>query len=165
MIEREITLRDAVPEDAEFLARLYCDVRSQETGAWGWPPEQQELFLRMQFDAQWRSYRAGFPDATDRIICLGTAAIGRILTAQNPTTTRLIDIALLGVYRNRGIGTTLLRQLLQECERQGSALRLQVLQGNPAIRLYQRLGFVQASADPMYAQMEWTAPSRLLEGF
>ena len=79
---------------------------------------------------------------------------------QNATTTRLIDIALLGVYRNRGIGTMLLRQVLQECERQGRALRLQVLQGNRAIRLYQRLGFVQASADPMYAQMEWTAPSR-----
>jgi len=55
--------------------------------------------------------------------------------------------------------------VLQECERQGRALRLQVLQGNRAIRLYQRLGFVQASADPMYAQMEWTAPSRLLERF
>jgi GNAT superfamily N-acetyltransferase len=119
----------------------------------------------MQFDAQCRSYRAGFPDATDRIICLDGAAIGRILIAQNATTTRLIDIALLEVYRNRGIGTVLLRQLLQECEMQGRALRLQVLQGNRAIRFYQRLGFVQASADPMYAQMEWTAPSRLLERF
>lgn len=165
MVEREITLRDAVPEDAEFLARLYCDVRSQETGAWGWPPEQQELFLRMQFDAQCRSYRAGFPDATDRIICLDTAAIGRILIARNATTTHLIDIALLGLHRNRGIGTMLLHQLLQECERQGHALRLQVLQGNRAIRLYQRLGFVQASADLMYVQMEWTAPSRVLGRF
>jgi len=107
-----------------------------------------------------RLFAAGDQDATDRIICLDAAAIGRILMTQNATTTRLIDIALLGVYRNRGIGTMLLRQVLQECERQGRALRLQVLQGNRAIRLYQRLGFVQASADPMYAQMEWTAPSR-----
>jgi ribosomal protein S18 acetylase RimI-like enzyme len=160
MIAREITLRDAAPEDTGFLARLYCDVRSQETGAWGWPPEQQEIFLRMQFDAQCRSYRAGFPDAIDRIICLDTAAIGRILIAQKATTTHLIDIALLGVYRNRGIGTMQLHQLLQACERQSSVLRLQVLQGNQAIRLYQRLGFVQVSADPMYVQMEWTAPSR-----
>ena len=157
MIEREITLRDAVPEDVEFLARLYCDVRSQETGAWGWPSEQQEIFLRMQFDAQSRSYRAGFPDAIDRIICLDSAAVGRMLVAHERAATRLIDIALLETHRNHGIGTALLCQLLQECERSGRTLHLQVLQGNPAIRLYKRLGFLQSSADLMYVQMEWTS--------
>jgi hypothetical protein len=39
-------------------------------------------------------------------------------------------------------------------------LRLQVLRGNPAIRLYQRLGFVQSGADPMYLQMEWVPAQR-----
>jgi ribosomal protein S18 acetylase RimI-like enzyme len=162
MPEGGITLRDAVPEDVPFLARLYSDTRRQEVGAWGWPPEQQELFLRMQFDAQRRSYRASFPDASDRIICVESVAAGRLLVGQEPEGVRLIDIALLAEHRNRGIGTGLIRQLQQECEMRGSTLRLQVLQGNPAVRLYQRLGFVPSSAGPMYVQMEWT-PSQQRE--
>jgi ribosomal protein S18 acetylase RimI-like enzyme len=158
MAERQITLREATPEDMEFLARLYFDTRRQEVSAWGWPPEQQELFLRMQFDAQSRSYRAAFSDATDRIICLDGSAVGRMLVGQEPGAMHLVDIALLEEHRNCGIGTSLLRQLLQECEMQDRTLRLQVLQGNPAIRLYQRMGFVQSGADPMYVQMEWTPP-------
>ena len=67
----------------------------------------------------------------------------------------LIDIALLEEHRNRGVGTQLLRQLLEECATRRDTLRLQVLQDNPAIWLYRRLGFVKAGADPMYVQMEW----------
>lgn len=154
-MESQITLRDATPEDTQFLAFLYGDTRRCEVNAWGLPPEQQELFLRMQFDAQCRSYCVAFPDATDSIVCLEGHAIGRILVDQDSAGKRLIDIALLEEYRNRGIGSNLLRQILQECEMQGRALRLQALQGNPAIRLYQRLGFMQSSADPMYAQLQW----------
>jgi ribosomal protein S18 acetylase RimI-like enzyme len=162
MLESQVTLRNSTAEDAEFLARLYSDARRQEVSAWGWPPEQQELFLRMQFDAQSGSYRTAFPDAIDRIVCFEDTAVGRMLVGLEPGGMRLIDIALLEEHRNRGIGTTLIRQLLQECETQGRSLRLHVLQGNPAIHLYRRLGFVQSCADPMYVQMEWT-PSQLPE--
>src|SRR5271170_8511180 len=129
MLDSRITLREATPDDAPFLARLYRDTRRQEVAAWGWPPEQQDWFLRMQFDAQRRSYLAAFPDAVDHIICLGDSAVGRVLVERNSALMHLIDIALLEEYRNRGVGTGLLRQLLQECETQGRALLLQVLQG------------------------------------
>src|SRR5271170_5782120 len=156
MLESRVTLRNATPDDMEFLVRLYFDTRRLEVAAWGWAPQQQELFLRMQFDAQSRSYRSAFPDAIDHIVCLDSAAVGRMLVTHEPSATRLIDIALLEEHRDRGIGTGLLRELLQECETQGHPLRLQVLQGNPAIRLYQRMGLVEFNADPMYVQMEWT---------
>lgn len=68
---------------------------------------------------------------------------------------RLIDIALIEEYRQQGIGTYLLRRVLQQCQKQGLSLHLQVAQGNPAVRLYQRLGFLQTGADAMYVQMEW----------
>src|SRR5277367_764809 len=139
MLESRVTLRNATPDDMEFLVRLYLDTRRLEVAAWGWAPQQQELFLRMQFDAQRRSYRAGFPDAIDHIVCVNSADAGRMLVGREPAGMHLIDIALLEEHRNRGIGTGLLRQLLQECESQGCTLQLQVLQGNQAIRLYQRM--------------------------
>jgi len=156
MVENPITLRNAAPEDIEFLARLYSDTRQQEVAAFGWPLAQQEMFLRMQFDAQCRSYHGAFPEAIDHIVCLDGSAIGRMLVGREPAGMRLIDFALLAEHRNRGIGTGLLRRLLQECEDQGMTLRLQVLQDNPAIRLYQRLGFVENGSDLMYIQMEQT---------
>ena len=160
MLEGQITLRDATSEDTQFLAHLYSDTRRREIAGWGWPPEQQDAFLRMQFEAQRRSYQLSFPDATDYIICIDGSAVGRMLVGSEATAKRLIDIALLEEHRNSGIGTALLRQLLYSCESEGMTLRLQVLQGNRAIRLYERLGFVQDSADPMYVQMQWI-PARL----
>lgn len=160
MVEELITLRDAAPEDMPFLARLYSDTRCQEVSAWGWPPSQQELFLQMQFDAQHRSYRSSFPDAADRIIYVEDAPAGRLLVDRETTACLLVDIALLAAHRNHGIGTLLLRDLQEECRTRDRVLRLQVLRGNPAIRLYERLGFRQTGADPVYIQMEWADSSR-----
>jgi ribosomal protein S18 acetylase RimI-like enzyme len=156
MVTELVTLRDAVAEDVPFLAHLYGDTRRNEVTAWGWPPEQQEWFLRMQFDAQRKSYQASFPEAVDRIVLREDMPIGRILTNYEGASVRLIDIALIEERRQHGIGTYLLRNLLQECQERGSALHLQVAQGNPAMRLYQRLGFLQTGGDPMYLQMKWT---------
>jgi len=33
-----------------------------------------------------------------------------------------------------------------------------VLRGNPALRLYERLGFKETGSDPMYIQMQWEPP-------
>ena len=164
MIESQITLRDAAPEDMQFLGSLYCDTRRPEVSSWGWPAQQQESFLRMQFDAQYRSYKAAFPDAIDSIVCSEGDPVGRLLVRRETASVHLIDIALVEDQRNRGIGSELIRCLLRECELQGRSLRLQVLQGNPAVRLYQRLGFLQSSSDQMYVQMQWHAGNHR-EGF
>ena len=159
MITNLITLRDAVAEDLPFLACLYADTRRHEVNTWDWPPEQQEWFLRMQFDAQRMSYQASFPGAFDRIVLRDDMAIGRILTNQDEGSMRLIDIALIEEQRRQGIGTYLLRNLLEQCQKRDCTLHLQVLQGSPAIRLYQRFGFRQAGEDSMYLRMEWVPQS------
>jgi ribosomal protein S18 acetylase RimI-like enzyme len=151
-----LDLRDARSDDLEFLFHLYCDVRGAEVAAWGWSASQTEAFLRMQFDAQRRGYEAAYPQANDLIVLSGGEAIGRRLSARTSEGMHLVDIALLGAHRNRGLGTRLIRQLMDECEVGGAALHLHVLRGNPAMRLYQRMGFRESGADAMYLEMEWT---------
>jgi ribosomal protein S18 acetylase RimI-like enzyme len=151
-----LLLRDAQAHDLQFLFSLYCDVRREEVAAWGWPSSQQEAFLRMQFEAQRRSYRAAYPDAIHHIVCLDGEAIGRRLAARTLEGIHLVDIALLAAHRNRGIGRRLIQELMDECEAGGGVLRLQVLRGNPALRLYRRMGFVETGADAMYIQLAWT---------
>lgn len=48
-----------------------------------------------------------------------------------------------------GIGTAVLRELLERCDRGGTVVRLNVLRGSPAQRLYERHGFAVESEDPV----------------
>ncbi|GAA3126594.1 GNAT family N-acetyltransferase [Nonomuraea salmonea] len=49
--------------------------------------------------------------------------------------------------QGRGIGTAVLRRLLERCDREGAVVRLNVLQGSSARRLYDRHGFTREAED------------------
>lgn len=142
------------PEDGEFLFHLYASTRQQEIAAFGWPPAQQEMFLRMQFNAQKHWYDMAYSGADHQIIMIEGKPAGRIMVFREKDSTRLVDIALLTEYRNQGIGAKLLRDLISKCESERLPLRLQVTRNNPARHLYERLGFVITGQDPMYYEME-----------
>jgi ribosomal protein S18 acetylase RimI-like enzyme len=154
----DVTLRPEVPEDEPFLFMLYCSTRANEMTAWGWPPAQQEAFLKMQFNGQRHSYRSQFPEAERHIIVLQSEPVGRLLVSKSPEEIILVDIALLPEHRHHGIGTTLLRDVLVEATRSSRKVRLQVLKANPAQHLYRCLGFSAISEDGLYIQMEWLPP-------
>jgi ribosomal protein S18 acetylase RimI-like enzyme len=147
-------LRPFTEEDQEFLFRLYASTREGEIASFGWDAEQQEMFLRMQFNARQRWYETAYSGADHQLILDQNQPVGRILVLAEDEANLLVDIALLSEYRGRGIGTQLLRDLIAKSERQGRAVRLQVLKSNPARRLYERLGFVQTGEDDMYYQMK-----------
>ncbi|MEH1166039.1 GNAT family N-acetyltransferase [Micromonospora sp. CPCC 205539] len=48
-----------------------------------------------------------------------------------------------------GIGTAVLRELLRQCDRDGTRVRLNVLRGSAARRLYERHGFTSEAEDPV----------------
>ncbi|MFI1566860.1 GNAT family N-acetyltransferase [Streptomyces sp. NPDC020490] len=48
-----------------------------------------------------------------------------------------------------GIGTAVLRGLMERCDREGTLVRLNVLRGSAARRLYERHGFTLESEDPV----------------
>lgn len=53
-----------------------------------------------------------------------------------------IGIALFREYRNQGIGAELMRHMIRLMKEEGfSQASLSITKGNPAIRLYERLGF------------------------
>jgi ribosomal protein S18 acetylase RimI-like enzyme len=147
-------LRPAGPEDDEFVFELYASTRASEFSALGWIRSQLEPLLRMQFAAQGQWYKTAYPGSEYRIAMLEGTPIGRMIVKRDPGAMILVDIALLPEHRGRGIGETLLRDMLQESARQGLPVRLQVLKSNPAARLYERLGFLRTGEDQLYWQME-----------
>lgn len=86
-------------------------------------------------------------------------AAGSVIVFRGPAEIRLVDIALLPEFRNRGLGARLISQLIEEAGRAAIPLRLSVTAGNPAIHLYQRLGFVATGQNQVYLEMECHHPN------
>lgn len=151
--------RPATPEDEAFLCALYTSTREDEVAAWGWTETQRRDFLKQQFSLQHRSYEMQFPGADQQIIVSDQRSIGRILVYRAGDELRLVDIALLPAERGRGVATSLIRVLIAEAHEKHLPVRLQVITSNPAVRLYERLGFRRTGGDDLYFQMESAAPS------
>src|SRR5262249_8599577 len=136
-----VRLRAAGPQDREFLLRLYASTREEEMNLWGWSAPQRAAFVQMQFVARERTYDAAYPGAEKQIILLGETPAGAMVVFRDSAEMRLVDIALLPEQRNRGTGGKLIGELIREASAAGLPLKLSVLRGNPAARLYERLGF------------------------
>jgi GNAT superfamily N-acetyltransferase len=154
--------RPVCPEDSTFLFELYASTRAKELE--NWSSAQRDTFLRMQFLLQQQSYQAAFPIADDRIILSSNCRIGNLLSLRTPKEICLIYIALLPAYQNRGIGTYWLQTLQSEAERTHKFVRLQVLKVNPAMSLYQRLGFSIVEDMGGHWLMEWSPNFALVAG-
>jgi len=153
-VPTSIVLRPAVPEDEEFLFKVYVGTRLDEVAAWGWDKAQQEMFLRLQFKAQQFHYD-DFDDSGKSIIMDDDRPIGRVIINRYTEYLHLADIALLPEYRNSGIGTKVLNDLLAEGKQKGLPVLLEVAKTNRAGQLYKRLGFEITSDIGMHFKMEW----------
>ncbi len=149
-----IAFRPAGPDDDAFLQQVYASTRQEELAPLPWTAEQKSSFLRMQFEAQHRHYHQQFPDASFQIILRDGVEAGRLYVDRRPDTIHVIDIALLPSHRGAGIGTSILRDLMAEGDLTGRSVTLYVERFNPALRLYERLGFRVAADSDVYLFLE-----------
>src|SRR6185437_5135277 len=153
-----LDLRPERDDDREFRYRLFCDSRQPEFALL--PPPVYQQVMAHQFNAQTVGYREQFPQARFDIIELAGQPIGRIVVDRPGTTMLIIDQAIVPAMRGRGIGTAIMRVLMDEAQSAGLPVRLEVASENdPAYRLYQRLGFVPIENAPFYMRLEWRAPT------
>ena len=155
---RAVRLRPATLEDEPFLRNLFATTREDELALMNCDENQKELFIGMQFSAQSRQYAMTYPHADHSVILFNEAPVGRVMTARNEEAISLVDIALLPKYRNAGIGTGLIQDLLKEAEIVGKPVRLKVFASSAAIRLYERLGFSRVGLATAYLEMMWVPP-------
>lgn len=142
-----VTLRAVAADDEAFLLKAYGSIRADELAQVPWSEAQREAFLKMQFDAQQLHYKTHNPEATHDIILLDAHAIGRLYVARRDEEIRVLDLTILPEYRNRGIGTSLLKNLMTESVRAGKPLTIYVESYNPSYRLFKRLGFNKIEED------------------
>lgn len=87
-------------------------------------------------DAQGETIAVESPDDTD------TVAAGFVLTRKAADEEELLLIAVANQFRRRGLGKSLLRKLFEDARARGTTrMFLEMRRGNPAIHLYEKVGF------------------------
>lgn len=156
----QLRYRPVENADEKFLLRLYASTRAAELALTGWDTPACEAFVLMQFKAQTAFYEQQWPDAEHSIIQVlqGTTQhdAGRLWLHQRDSSLHVLDIALLPAWCGRGMGGACLQGLQSRAAGHGLNLSVQVEQGNPARRLYERLGFVPVGAQQgIHQYMRW----------
>jgi ribosomal protein S18 acetylase RimI-like enzyme len=136
------------------LYSIYASTRAEELAVVPWDDAQKDAFVRMQFEAQDAWYREHYADASFDVIVVDGEPAGRLYVHRGETEIRIVDIALLPARRGQGIGSSLLRDLLAEADAAGKSVTIHVERLNPALRLYERLGFSVAEDKGVYLFLE-----------
>ncbi len=157
-----IRLRPITDDDQEFLFQLYASTRDAEKKLVGWPDEQWQSFMQMQFNLQHTQYMANYLNATFQIALLDGIPVGRLYVDRKPNEYRLIDIAVLPAFQRQDIAGTLLGDLLKESDERSIPIGLHVDKSNPALAYYLELGFVVQEDKGVYLFMT-RKPEAMLE--
>jgi GNAT superfamily N-acetyltransferase len=91
--------------------------------------------------------RDGFDPSYTWVIEVSGAFAGCVALRPAEDAHWLEHFYLAAHLQGSGIGSGVLRELLERCDRDGSLVRLNVLQGSPARRLYERYGFTLETED------------------
>jgi ribosomal protein S18 acetylase RimI-like enzyme len=86
---------------------------------------------------------------------------GRLIVNQADDQILIIDIALLPEFRRTGIGSALVRGLLEQADAGRLPVRCHVLHDSTARRFWERAGFTAQGSDGVYLAMERAPQARL----
>jgi ribosomal protein S18 acetylase RimI-like enzyme len=153
-----ITLRPATDGDYDFMRRLYASTRAEEMEHFPFDEAAKTAFLDQQFAAQFEHYGIHYPTCERNIVLRDGVPVGRLWIDEWRDQIRLVDISLLPECRGTGIGTMLLHDVLTRGAAVGKPVTIHVEAFNPALHLYQRLGFEKVDTNGIYFLMRWTPP-------
>lgn len=127
----EITMKKYTPMDYDFVYQLKKECYYPYVSEiWGWDEEEQTDYFNV--------FLKNAKENMD-IIYARDKRIGMINWSIDRDTYKLENICILPEYRNRGIGSRLLTEIIESCGY--SKIRLRAFKKNPVVHLYYRLGF------------------------
>lgn len=150
----KINFRKVSENDFPFLRKVYRSTREEELSRSGMSDEDKSRFIEFQFNAQHAHYSQAYKDAEFDLILLDDEPAGRLYIWRTETQIRIMDIALVPDFQGKGIGTRILQSIIKESEKLGKKVTIHVEYFNPALRLYERLGFKKVDDIGIYFYME-----------
>jgi len=136
-------LRSAEPTDVEPIAELRASVMRPDLERLG---RYDEHRVRQRF-------RDSFSPQHTSVIVADGAFAGCVTVRPTEDSRWLEHFYLAPDLQGRGLGSAVLRTLLEQTDADGVPVRLNVLQGSAAQRLYERHGFTVEDQDPVDVYM------------
>jgi len=156
-----ISLRDIQDSDLAVLCKIYGSTRTEELEkGTDWSDEQKNIFIEHQFSAQHEYYQKNYIGAKFYIIEKENVIIGRLYIDFffEKKGIRIIDITLLPDWRDKNIGSSILKEILEKATQENLKVTIHVESFNPAMNLYKKLGFTKISeTNGIYHLMEWSS--------
>ena len=121
------TVRKATPTDIDLLDSIHTEnMKGYVEKNYPWNPQLfRDLFIPDEY----------------QVIEIDNTVVGFMKIVISESEIYLGEIQISKDFQNQGIGTSLIQSLIQEAQTSNKKLWLKVLKGNPAQKLYQRLGF------------------------
>lgn len=144
--ESPLSFRPATEADVGALMELRKATMMAHLQRAGAPSDEQSLLARVTYRLE---------DA--QLVFMGTEMVGLLKVSRTGQEWKLVQIQVTPARQGQGLGEQLIRRVLADADRQGCSVVLDVLRGNPAKRLYERLGFVAVSEDERSYVMRYAA--------
>ncbi|HEX8602227.1 MAG TPA: GNAT family N-acetyltransferase [Pseudoduganella sp.] len=152
---RTIEMRPAEAADQAFLSLLFASTRTADQRMGACDAHTEALLMALQFRARQTQLHALYPYGDIAVIAERERPIGALHVNYGSDEIRILDMSLLPESRSRGIGIGLLRSLQAQGARMHVPVRLDVMPGTRAQRLFQRCGFTLNGANGLFLCMEW----------
>ena len=144
MTAHDITLRPAEQADETFLLNLRTVTMTEHLKRVGQDISDADHYDRMRFR---------YGDA--QIVCHRGVPIGLVKAYREDLRWVIIQLQILPPHQGQGIGEHVLSIFLARAQQDQLPVQLRVLRGNPARRLYERLGFCPASENDDEITLVW----------
>jgi ribosomal protein S18 acetylase RimI-like enzyme len=128
----QIEMRQAAVADIKFLWDVFrVSMKDYITRTRGeWDEQREEAQFRNQLDL-----------LTTQVVHANDLAVGFIMASIKDGVRWIHTICIVPEHQHKGIGTEVLGRVIAQAREQKISLYLGVLKVNPALRLYERLGF------------------------
>lgn len=151
----KVELHPLREEDEEFVYQLFSCITTEQLFLQFIEPAEREKLLRMQYEARKNSYQMAYLNAEYSIIWLNDQRAGYYVADIGNIAVHLIDIAVLPEKRKKGICSILTERHQKKASEQGVPCFLHVFKMNPALALYERLGFQIVEDEGIQWLMKW----------
>ena len=100
----------------------------------------------------------------DHIVWRGDTRVGMVSCRDENDAVRVLRIEIHPRYQMQGIGTRVMRQMMDRASAASKDVALQVNKLNSARRFYEKLGFIETSENETHYLMRWTARELTADG-
>ncbi len=140
----DISFRQAKREDYEFLWNLHkATMKSYVDETWGWEEEFQKEYFSNQFDTN-----------NIQLIIVDNSVIGAIEIQNRESELFIANFEIAPHFQDKGIGSTILKRIINTSDSKRKPIKLQVLKVNPAKQFYKRFGFETVEKTETHLIME-----------